>query len=526
MEAIKEDCRAEVTALHNTIDELVRTNNNMTQKINDWSANYTNLREEFEHYVLNNSKSMSFADLVVVALMVSSPLICYLAIVAVSNFFGRLARRLFGYFGYVRIVSDAPQDRPLVVLGKDSVGEEPSTSVPLRQEAFVPGSNYRDAKAPRCQVSINVNKDGALVTVGQAVWLEDYLVTALHVINMVQESSSLVSLESDGVVVNTSASDWRSVRGVDLAVLPYEQKLLQALKLKKGVVADTSFINGACVTINALSLSTSGWLMDHEKALGLVTYQGSTKSGFSGAAYMWDNKVVALHTGSTSYGIGYSATYALALIRSCIGFKKEAAGSGDDYGSNMGKLQELLKFNNRMGKRTLYQQITPDEVLIRVNGKYITFANEDIPLDYYEEMDREAASPGTVHRSDLGQVLAETSWEYSDMPSCSSISASPSKNLPVPSPRTDTARVNGRIDLAGDTPNCQSTTSSVQNQISELASAITMLMDGQQQMLARLNEVSRSIPRSSSPPSTSPRQAGKRTKSQRVSLNTSASKSL
>jgi hypothetical protein len=93
---------------------------------------------------------------------------------------------------------------------------------------------------------------------------------------------------------------------------------------------------------------------------GLLSYQGSTRGGFSGATYVVGGKVVAMHLAGGVTNLAYAATYIANLA-------KKNEDSSDEVLQRMMSGEEEIE----------YDEVTPDEVQVHFRGQYYMYDRDD-----------------------------------------------------------------------------------------------------------------------------------------------------
>jgi hypothetical protein len=456
VKSANDDCAKLTLQLHEEIDSLVLDNDRISKSFEDLSRNFTLLQEELRMVLKLESEKYSASELVVFFGIILVILTCvYLAILTATGTF-RLMRRSFNRclsaIGLELIDRRRAGDPiPLETFGSVSSSNSVNYGT-YRPEGFVESSPYRDALAPSSQCSINVRVGQALSTIGQATWIGQHLTTAEHVITAASRMGDEVILEREGNMVTVRCDSFSVINGVDVAVMEFNQKDSTKLKMSKAKIAGLSYMKGMVVSTFAKGFMTTGWAEKHPTDCGKILYKGSTKEGFSGAAYYWTDKVVALHIGSVKYGIAYDINFVLALLKQQQQFTLES-GTIDD-GTSGEIIRNLLQKNMRMGKQTRYHQVDPERVMVDVgDDRYMTFDIDDLPNNFFNHN----VAPSNLIRtecSDLASVLASSDWSHQDKPSAASLT----KNSQRPSMMAETVKTvkeiivqeSGKVDRVGN----------------------------------------------------------------------------
>nr|QQP18698.1 hypothetical protein STSLV2_gp1 [Soybean thrips sobemo-like virus 2] len=295
---------------------------------------------------------------------------------------------------------ETPQEVPISSTPATPHGSLASVNL----EAYVTGSEYKSVTAlPSTQFTIlAITDNGRLpVPMGSGFWLEDWLVTAKHVVNQITQDDMLLTTASNYAVVNKS--DWISIAGqVDLCAIRYDPLKFQKLGLSKSVMHKLRNLNALPATVAALGKQSFGVLKTETSSLGnlseLVLYQGSTAPGFSGSPYLVNGKAVAMHLGSEAMGIGYDVNYLVAVLRRTKGLEGYRPESSDMY-------TELIE-GIESGETTYSTR--PGALLLKSGTKYYTFNEDDDEYDVaWEKIEkrRNDLSRGSNLRADAPEFV-------------------------------------------------------------------------------------------------------------------------
>lgn len=212
------------------------------------------------------------------------------------------------------------------------------------------------------------------VPLGSGFRLEDWIITAKHVINQVTQKDMLLTTSKSFMVVDKTA--WIPVAGnVDMCAMKYTGEITK-LGLSKTTAHKIADLNGLPATVSSYGKETSSYLKAGPRsgmAAELVMYTGSTQPGFSGAPYMVHGKAVAMHIGSDVYGIGYNINYLLSIIKQTpqlAGFVRES--------SDM--MEELIA---GIDSGDVKYSVRPGTLVLQKGAEFYTFDEE---LDVYDDM--------------------------------------------------------------------------------------------------------------------------------------------
>nr|AYP67541.1 hypothetical protein [Blue fish point virus] len=246
-------------------------------------------------------------------------------------------------------------NRPMKRFGRSYVPE----FVP---EKMIPGNNFQlNAQMPKFQVEIYGSVDGTkFYPIGQGFWVEEYIVTAGHVI---YDFTTVKLVRGENEV--SVPTDHFVLRDGDLAVLPVQPGLTSKLQLSKGKLARQGATKdgGLMAQIVAFGQRSSGFINPYEQ-FGYCSYMGSTVKGFSGAPYYLNNTIFGMHLGGNNTNLGYEGSY----IRSLLKPTAQIRGSGV---SNEDSVDWLIEQADRevdlQYDRNPYE---PDEYRVRIRGSY------------------------------------------------------------------------------------------------------------------------------------------------------------
>lgn len=226
--------------------------------------------------------------------------------------------------------------------------------VDTNAEKMFPHSRMVTATAPQFQAEVFRDfGDGMVFYSGVCFRVGDRIYTAGHVV----EGSGTVYIQYKDRRVPLAASEWNHLE-MDVAYVSASscnKLLMPSAKVAQVVPLPQS------VKIVARGQSTHGILRDHE-VMGMVTYDGSTIAGFSGAPYCVGNVVLGIHTGHIkTENVGVSFSYINLIVRRSFKQIPESTEDFFDYEMQRAGKQGFAY------KRDAYH---PDEYLVRVAGRY------------------------------------------------------------------------------------------------------------------------------------------------------------
>lgn len=234
-------------------------------------------------------------------------------------------------------------DKPTVLTRTETVTQ-------YTMERMVNGSAFISVVPPKFigRVYIQTEEDGVWMLAGTGFNTNHGFLTAYHVV-------------AEAVAIRVATS----ISSVDLA--PENFRHVERLGDLAVYDAGIAFLKRAKLTTTPLNADSSEMVMIHNGELasvgplkgmdsfGMVSYQGSTTGGFSGAPYYMGNLVYGMHLGASSVNLGYEAAY-LDLI-----MKKEES---EDYYLDKIRKGDFVQWRRSPGD--------PDEVEIKTRTGYYT----------------------------------------------------------------------------------------------------------------------------------------------------------
>lgn len=233
---------------------------------------------------------------------------------------------------------------------------------PFQAERMVVGSQFYDTAPPPFQCTVEVFIEGIWYHSGAAFRTPNGIYTAGHVLCGV-EAARLVK----GTSVQEFPLDAVVTLDIDVSVIPleYAPNGLRSCKFASACLGDDTF---EMVTISGGSKSSVGPLRPN-RDFGMLSYEGSTTNGFSGAPYYCGNRVYGIHIGHSSVNYGYEIGY-VELVRN----KNE--DSEDWY---------LAKIQKGYAHQIKISPYDPDEIFVKIGGHYMAVDKQR----YYDAKDYE-----------------------------------------------------------------------------------------------------------------------------------------
>lgn len=293
-------------------------------------------------------------------------------------------------------------------------------------EARMSGSELLPASVPQGQLTIAKIQNSMLLPIGQAFWIEDYLMTAGHVVsNLDPETSIILMNEEKGERIEMKVEEFEiPSQSLDIAVLKLGKNAnqrMQPLKTKKMLPLKTISSRG----VASISASGKGSFAPYEiDRAGDIRYSGSTEAGFSGAPYTLNGKVLGIHLGSISAmagQIGYEINGILRILKRLnLTYKPE---STSDIA-----MQEVWDYIDRVGNDQVeYKVVNQDFFQIAFEDRFGRRGYVELP---YEEFDQEFTRK-MKRKERLGyeeesikpesQIVPQKTPTYEDLPSPSSV---------------------------------------------------------------------------------------------------------
>nr|UGO57320.1 MAG: hypothetical protein 1 [Riboviria sp.] len=226
----------------------------------------------------------------------------------------------------------------------------------LMPEAYQPDSPYSMSSAPSFQASIWTDVTGEWILMGHALRIDDYLLVNHHtLIRAPQEVLTLMIIRSGRATVSVPLSKFVfSELYEDIWYAPIGDLALTGLTtLKVAHVEDKHVVQ---ISTDYKTENSSTGVIENDPAWGMVTYHGSTRRGFSGAAYYVGKRAYAMHAlGGNDANRGYSLSYLAQKIK-----RQESS----DY---LALTNALRVATNR---RLVSKRVAPGEVEIFHLGRY------------------------------------------------------------------------------------------------------------------------------------------------------------
>lgn len=222
------------------------------------------------------------------------------------------------------------------------------------------GSIEKNLSRPRFQFTVGTFDGNKYVVHGNGIRLDNWLIMPDHVYSSAPEAFVKVSGKSGYLDLKTLELPYRMV-DTDVLVLDCNEheSILSMMGLTKPVIQHEVPENGMYVSIvGPLGKGTTGNLRWQPNSFGVVEYDGTTLSGYSGAAYTKGDKLVGMHSFGGRVNGGFSISYLYATIKYEMGILDEDTA-------------EFLISQFRMGNRIIEDKNfhSLDETRVSIKGR-------------------------------------------------------------------------------------------------------------------------------------------------------------
>jgi len=298
---------------------------------------------------MNNHEEIVCWVILMVATMAIMMFIAY-------RIYRALDKRISIRFADVPLPALGPFDGP----GVSCTCEHACSMHIIQPESMVVGSNFTSvprSKVPKVQAGVySVEESGRLRSyLGVATRINDWLIVPTHVI-VAHEIVAIISNTPEPIAHKFDANKFEPIEG-DLSAMRMAESSFSKLGLTKAAISILDGPSVVSVTSTTKDPEVSfGTLINDPKVFGYVIFRGSTKGGFSGAAYMVGKQVAGIHLGGGVMNYGISASYIQALLT-----KPEETA---EWLTRIRQKKGVIRY-----QRSKY---APDEAVVFVNGKYHT----------------------------------------------------------------------------------------------------------------------------------------------------------
>lgn len=190
-------------------------------------------------------------------------------------------------------------------------------SAAIVEESFRAGSDYYTVNIPdysfrvyRRGTSTAPSGNEVLSPVGMGFRFDRWLVMPQHILQQ-HPAETLVLTDKNGASY-PAPEEWTET-GVDCVFTERPNSVLPNLK-GAGIGVLTHPVAVTTVSVH-LSDNASSGMLKHSKTFGYVVYEGSTRTGFSGAPYAVGSRVYGMHTCGGGANFGLAMEYIKILIQ-------------------------------------------------------------------------------------------------------------------------------------------------------------------------------------------------------------------
>lgn len=250
----------------------------------------------------------------------------------------------------------------------------------LTPESYRENSPYCFTPSPSFQASVWTDVTGEWILLGHALRLGDYLLINHHTLQQCpQDVLTLMIIRPGRETVSVPLSKFQfDELYEDIWYAPIGSLVLSGLKTMKVAHVESKHIVQIATDLRTDNAS-SGVVENDPNSWGLVTYHGSTRHGFSGAAYHIGQRAFAMHAmGGKDANRGYSLSYLAQKLH---------RNESSDYAALQGALSVATD------KTMKSRRVNPDEIEVYHLGRYyIIDAREAKDLVDYESRRLQAST--------------------------------------------------------------------------------------------------------------------------------------
>lgn len=249
----------------------------------------------------------------------------------------------------------------------------------LMPESVREGSEfYAETVLPPYMFALYSEKQGKKIYVGSGYRTGNWIVMPWHVIKSIEGDALMKwstprkdgTYEEHWYAFEADVNDGFQI-GADIIAYNYKPEFVGLKSAKIGMVPGRVMVQ--CVSLLPNQNASIGLLFpNREMGSGILQYEGSTRSGFSGGVYRVGDRVVGIHNGGGAINYGYAATWIQArLVR--------------EESSDLEQIRAVL---SRARKHDVEWTSTgsPDEMELRIGGRYYILDYDDY-TDLYDEFE-------------------------------------------------------------------------------------------------------------------------------------------
>lgn len=259
----------------------------------------------------------------------------------------------------------------------------------LKPESVRADSEFFEAQCPDSQFAVFMDFDNTKKLIGHGFRMDDHLIMPAHVLGAfhdelwITRGRRVKSGWTYDTLIRANRYVWKPLMA-DVVYAEIGNENIPGLK-KANI---TPYWGSPLVSV-ATYFDTKNCSIGQMKpsSFGMLEYSGSTRNGFSGAVYMLENKVAAMHLGGGVANIAVAASYLKSLL-----YTPES--------SEIAALKNSLK---RARKEEVQWATTgdPDTVQVHVRGRYYRVDRDEFDQlyddaqdawdDFQEEYERKAS---------------------------------------------------------------------------------------------------------------------------------------
>lgn len=266
-------------------------------------------------------------------------------------------------------------------------------------ESTRPASQMFAARPLTCQFGLWECETEATVRtyLGGGYLDKGVLVTCHHVLEMQRENTQLWLSNSIGEmfklfdskpVVEQAPCDGWTLIASDIVVMPKPLNISSLTEAKVGPVDGKLMVT--CMSTLRKGQASVGMLevAPIEHGFATLVYHGSTQAGMSGGVYTSGVHVVGVHAGGGTVNYGFATSFIRVRIERFLRTTKDGVERRPES-SEYEAIRRMLKVA-RKGDWDVHNIGNPDEVELRVNGRYFSIDREEwarMQEEMYEEED-------------------------------------------------------------------------------------------------------------------------------------------
>lgn len=261
----------------------------------------------------------------------------------------------------------------------------PQNSREYIHESVREGSMEMKFSVPRCQVPVGYFVDGVFKVHGNAVRLDEWLLVPDHVLQ--QEDCAHVKLANGKFFDLKTVTDTIAVE-TDVVAVRVSEAVMSQLGVQKVLLQHEHSDQGIGVAVvGAQGLGTTGALTPG--SFGRVIYSGTTRGGYSGAAYMQGSRIVGIHLHGGKVNGGFSISYLWCNLKYEL---REVQEGSEDF------LRGLYKASAKVEVDASWHDL--DTKRFRTRGRY-----HIVGIEAWSKVYKEDPRPAVISYEDYPQEI-------------------------------------------------------------------------------------------------------------------------